>query len=168
MMGRIQIKERGATPRNMRAAYTKGSKTAWTETGKFWHRSHMPRHFAESAFARYKYQPRSKAYQKKKRSLKKHGRPLVWSGDTEQAVKRYRDVRATSKGARLVMNVPALNFFRVLGTDAGGRTYTTPKMRLELTASTAAERKAAAEKYDTDLDRLLRSYDSEAAKTRTL
>lgn len=55
---------------------------------------------------------RSSYYQKKKRHAEKKGlpfAPLVWSGESMNAAKK-RNVKATSKGARVVLNVPNLNF----------------------------------------------------------
>jgi hypothetical protein len=69
------------------------------ETGLEWHRRYKGFHFQIFAFAKYGYQRRSKAYERRKE--REHpeavGRPLVFSGDSEQSAMASNVVVARAK-----------------------------------------------------------------------
>ena len=65
------------------------------EEGRRWWRSTLPGHFTPSGAIKYDYQPRSVAYLIKKKRVKGHQDPIVWSGETKSMVTRM--VRITSK-----------------------------------------------------------------------
>jgi hypothetical protein len=76
--------------------------------GESWHLRYLARHFEPSAVRRYGYAPRSAGYRKRKRRIKGHDRPLVWSGRSERLASMRR-VRATSKGVSVIVYAPQLN-----------------------------------------------------------
>ncbi len=113
----FKVKYTGAVPSVARKALTKIKRQSWRQTGEHWHGRYRPKHFRRSAIREYGYTPRTGepgssnpkgGYMRRKRREKGHGLPLVWSG-TSRRLTRLRDVRATTKGARVVMNAPTLN-----------------------------------------------------------
>jgi hypothetical protein len=86
----------------------------------YWHEHFREKHFTHAGAREYGYTPRvGEAGSGRKfagsyteRKLKKHGhtRPLEFSGETRRRAAQTPNVRATSKSARLRLDVPALNF----------------------------------------------------------
>jgi len=120
MITAITIRERGATPRGMGKIMREATKAGYEAAGIWWHNECRPKHFTREAYQLYQYTPRqgesgtgTKIFKKSYtgRKLKKfgHTNPLVYTGVSERLT-RARDVRATSKGVRIVMSAPALNF----------------------------------------------------------
>ena len=117
----VLIKYRGATPKMARREFNRIVKEAWGELGVLWHRKMRPKHFTKAGAQEYGYTPRkgeggnigrkgfAKSYTGRKLRRFGHARPLEYSGETK-ALTRVRDVRATSKGARVVMRANKLNF----------------------------------------------------------
>lgn len=105
-----------APPINARLV-RRAQREAFRSAAKFWHRSIRPKHFKMSAFNEYDYAKRSPEYEKRKRKKKHHNLPLVMTGKSRQLSRMHR-ITATYKGARITMNVPALNLVRV---EQGGR-----------------------------------------------
>lgn len=155
----VTIRERGATPRHLRKAMTAAKRKGWLAAGVWWHTECRPKHFTRKAYQIYGYTPRmgeggtaTKIFKRSYtgRKLKKfgHTNPMVWSGVSERLT-RARDVRATAKGVRIVMNAPALNF-----RPKGGRI----NLRAELQTLTHSEVMHAARIIDSVIDRELDAY----------
>lgn len=68
-----------------------------------WHSGFLPRHFTAGAVATYGYRKRTKAYQIRKARVKRHQRPLEWSGTLRRNATRQIRVSGTSKAARGIM-----------------------------------------------------------------
>lgn len=93
---------------------------AWEAAGKAHHRRHVPKHFTAAGAREYGYQPRQgergsssrksfrRSYTGQKLRKWGHTLPLVWSGDSLRRSK-IEDVRATSKGVRVVLHTPRFN-----------------------------------------------------------
>lgn len=127
---KVTITESGATPRNMLKTLRQVKKRGFMAMGTQWHRKMRPQHFTRAAYAKYGYKRRTPAHEKLKEKMYGHRRPLVFSGESEQ-LSRIRDVRATAKGARVVMRVPRLNI---------RRSANSPNMREEMTRIAIKER----------------------------
>ena len=117
---KITITETGATPRIMRRVLNNVIKAANATIGYHWHRYYRPKHFLPSGAMEYGYTPRKgqglsasskefwKSYCGQKLRKMHHQKPLVWSGESESRTQQ-QDIRATSKGVRIVLHAPALN-----------------------------------------------------------
>lgn len=137
----IRVTERGAVPGVAKRELNTMLKAAWEETGVHWHRSMRPKHFTHAGAREYGYTPRkgergaagTKGFRQSYtgRKLKRFGHtlPLVYTGESRELT-RIRDVRATSKGVRIVMNAPKLNF---------RSRHSTINMRDEMTRISAGE-----------------------------
>ena len=141
MSTRITIERRGPTPGVMRRKQNEMSKASFEAVGKFWGDEIRPKHFQESATARYGYRRRKPRYTKRKEARFGHRRPFVFTGESEQRSQSFR-VHATRSYALVTMNMPALNFF-------GGSE--------EFAVVTQAEAEACAEVYN-------KTYDEELVK----
>jgi len=112
MIRAIVVKERGATPRNLRKAYTAGSKTSWATAGKWYHANRRDLRFTTSHARKAGYAPRRgeepglsqrefwSSYTGIKQRKWGHRRPLEFSGETRRLV-RAVSVSSTSKSVRL-------------------------------------------------------------------
>ena len=107
MIGHVKIRERGSTPRAMQKEMRSHLKEAWRDSGEHWHREIRPKHFTNAGFYEYGYTPRKPRYLARKRRQLGHTLPLVKSGLTRN-LSRIRDVRSTSRGARVVIKAPTL------------------------------------------------------------
>lgn len=103
MMGAILVKYQGAVPSNMprREFNNEILKPSWEATGKYFHSRMLPERFTEKGARLLNYPPRSRAYNERKRKKFGHTRPLVFTGEAE-ALAKIQDVRATSKGVRII------------------------------------------------------------------
>lgn len=145
----IEIKQQGKTPRALRKASTQARRDAFRAVGEHWHEKFRPVHFTHRGARKYGYKPRqgqrtagepptttssrrrfASSYTGRKLRKWGHTRPLVYSGESE-ALTRFLDVRATSKGSRVVMRAPTLNL---------RSSPSAPNMREELTRITPDER----------------------------
>lgn len=84
-------------------------KRAFENAGNFWHRNYRERHFERGAFQRYRYTPRSRRYNLRKKKHLGHQLPLVFSGTTRDRTMSHH-VKAKKNEARVVMPANALNF----------------------------------------------------------
>lgn len=109
MIGAIKITERGPVPRKLRQAHNAAAKAAWHEVGVVWVRDVRPKHFTEAGAREYRYGRRSKAYTERKRRETGRARPLVYTGRSERQTRQAR-ISTTSRGGRISMRAPALNF----------------------------------------------------------
>lgn len=117
----LKTRYSGAVPSIARKQLRPILKAAWAATGAFWHREYRPRHFTLAGARKYGYTPRSgeqsglskgqffRSYTGRKLKKKHHRLPLVWSGRSRSRT-ALRDVRSTSKGARVVLHANALNY----------------------------------------------------------
>lgn len=113
MLGVIKVRERGATPKNLRKYYTRAAKEAWRDTAIEFHLHYRDKRFTqeharEANYTRRKgeLQPReSKAFRRsytgRKLRLKGHTRPLEFSGKTRRAIRFYSRLTSTSKGGKV-------------------------------------------------------------------
>jgi len=74
--------------------------------GEKWYWEFLPRHFQADAMTRYGYPARDAAYVRRKLRQKGHQRPFVWSGETEQMMRREARISSTSKGVTVKMRAP--------------------------------------------------------------
>ena len=106
-------------------------KQVWEEVGVLWQQEMLPKHFTEEGAREYRYQPRTPKYMQRKMREKGHQDPLVFSGRS-RFLSKIPDIRPTSKGVRIVIRVPALNFRPKPGA---------PPMRQELTRMSSNDRR---------------------------
>jgi hypothetical protein len=148
----ITIIEQGATPGILKKHWNALVKHCWEAMGNHWHAHLREKHFTHSGATEYGYDkrqgergnPGDKGFRSSYtgRKLRKfgHSLPLVWSG-ASRTLSRIRNVRTTKDGARVVMNMPTLNFRK--GKLGKGRT-----MREEMTTVSARERVELAGVWD--------------------
>lgn len=94
-------------------------KPAYHDIGVYWHTHYRKKHFTHAGASEYGYTPRKGdrgsgrrfkgSYTAKKIRKWGHSKPLIWTGESERLT-RIRDVRATSKGCRVVLKANKLNF----------------------------------------------------------
>lgn len=84
-------------------------KNSFALRGKHWHAEFRKRHFTLDAMRRYSYQPRTKAYNRRK--IKKFGTalPLVFTG-VSRALSGFGSIASTRNEVRVRMPVNAFNF----------------------------------------------------------
>lgn len=70
----------------------------------------LPLHFEAGAQQRFRYQFRSKQYNRRKQRIFGHQKPLVFTGRMRQSVLRTARVTATSKGAKVQANTGTRGF----------------------------------------------------------
>lgn len=85
--------------------------------GLYWHANFKKRHFQLEAFEMYGYSPRSPAWEAEKARIHPEagGRPLVFSGESEQLAMAQNRVKATARNfetyhADVTVSAPTLNF----------------------------------------------------------
>jgi hypothetical protein len=98
---------------------------AWAKVGEYWHQTILPKHFTREGDREYGYAPRTRAYMIRKARKFGHQDPLVFSGELKREAFRICDVRNTSKGAKVVLHVPAY-------TTQTGRRNSGPNKEMEL------------------------------------
>ena len=143
----VKMKTTGAVPKVAMKIMNKAKKLTWRDAGVQWHRHMRPLHFQAGADVRYDHSPRTATYEWRKRRAHGHVRDLEWSG-LSKSLTRQQDIRATSKGVRVVMNAPALNL----------KPKSNPNnidMRAELTKILPSEASAIAKNIDSNLGRRL-------------
>ena len=124
-----------------RAEWNAILKLGWERAGKVHHREVTPKHFTVAGGHEYNYQKRSKLYMLRKAKKMGHQRPLVWSGASERAAMRIRDVRASGKAARIVYHMPP--YFYMYRKHVGD-----PHKGLELSALSEKDAQTAARVID--------------------
>lgn len=119
----IDVKYQGPVPgiTLKRATFNRLLKAAWGHTGLHWHQNMLPGHFTAMGARKYDYTPRKgqrsgmsqkefwRSYTGQKKRKMGHADPLVWSGRSRDEAMRP-DIRPTSRGVRVVLHAPALNF----------------------------------------------------------
>ena len=106
---RISVKETGPVPVAMRKAHRLAQKKTYFQDAEFHHAENTPKRFTEAGGIELGFSNRTSKYEKRKRSLKDHNRPNVWSGETEKRAKETSS-SATGSGNKMRYNVQALNF----------------------------------------------------------
>lgn len=113
MIGHIEVRERGTTPRKMLSVHNKASKSAWADTGVRWHSDFRDLRFRADHARRAGYLRRkgegmpfgSKAWKRSYMGQKyrkfTHQRPLEFSGDTRRAVASMPSLTSTSNGVKV-------------------------------------------------------------------
>jgi len=123
MIGAIHIRKQGATPGILAKQRNRIQKASFYKIGTHWHRQYLPEHFKNSAMSRYApvYKPRKgqkgneepqgfkRSYTGRKLKRFGHTLPLVFTGESRRLAK-IRDVRATSRGNRVVIHARKFNF----------------------------------------------------------
>jgi hypothetical protein len=146
---KVDIRDRGATPRGMRKMLTGALKESWLETGAEFHAENSDKRFTHAHAAEAGYAPRSKNYERRK--LKKYGHtyPLEYSG-TARRLSRSADITSTSKG--VTIRYRGLRVFN----------FKNPKsradMQKEFTTVLPKEVNESARVFDQKLDQKLNSY----------
>lgn len=103
-------------PVEQSARFVRGLRAGVRKAIQFWKLKFVPRHFETSAVREYDYQLRTKEYQIRKARVKKHQKPLVWSGTLRTMVlaqfpqPRLSDTGGAIKGA-MRLSVPAYTFY---------------------------------------------------------
>ena len=113
------LKYRGATPKIALRKRNEVYKHGIQVTLHHWHTHFRLKHFTNAASREYAYTPRKGepgsgrawkgSYTAKKLKKVGHTRPLEYSGESKHRTSSAT-IKATSKGGRCVLNVPALNF----------------------------------------------------------
>lgn len=98
----IQRRGTGFTAREWREKI----KAAWQHTGEFHHRVILKKKFRYGAEQEYGFKRRSAGYLRRKSRKYGHTLPLVFSGNLMRSVTRIVDVRASSKGASVILHGP--------------------------------------------------------------
>jgi hypothetical protein len=111
MIGGIVVKKQGATPGILAKERNRIQRDAFYEIGSHWHAKMLPKHFTRQAFTLYRdvYQPRKPRYERRKFRRFGHTYPLVYSGESMRLALSIRDVRATSRGNRVVLHSRRFN-----------------------------------------------------------
>jgi hypothetical protein len=116
----ISIAESEPTPRGLKRHLGRIRKAVLTAMAEYWHRNLRRKHFSAAGAREYGYLKRkgeelprgTKAFRRSYtgRKLAKYGhtRPLVYTG-VSLALSGIKDIRSTSKRARVVLHCPGLN-----------------------------------------------------------
>jgi len=123
-------------------------KGAYEDTLDFWHKKIRPRHFEREAMSVYGYTPRTIKYEKKKSKKAGHRRPLVFSGESQQATERNY-IRVSGVSGSLHMNAGNLGW-----PTPGGRI----NMRRELISTTPQDEAAMAKVAEESIVRRVRKW----------
>ncbi len=145
----IKITYSGAVPALAKRALNRLYKQAFAITGRAWHTRFHRKHFTHAGAREYRYDPRQgermtrgskryrKSYTARKERIFGHTLPLVWSGASRKLAS-IKDVRATSKRARVVIHARGLNRPR-----RGGK----KPMREEMTTLSAREERILLDRF---------------------
>lgn len=133
---------------------------AWTQTGEFWHRTLRPRHFQADALSEYGYARRKRRYLARKRAKWGHIRPLVWSGELEQATRARRiETRTFRTRSRMRVVLP-------LARKANWRHPASQvNLREELTAVSDRDAERMVAVHNRTMSERLRSFGRSVTKT---
>ena len=167
MIGHVKVRERGPTPRGMAKELNAIKKKLWNETGVFFHRTMLPLRFTKAGGRKLKYAKRkgegipkgspryARSYTGRKERTQGHTDPLVYSGESKQLA-RIRDVRSTSKGAKVVLQARKLNFKHPKSRI---------RMNVEVRRVATDESETLAEYFDARLDERLARIQTQTTTT---
>lgn len=118
-MLKFSVTYKGATPGVARKHLRTILRQAFEAMGVEWHQTMRPKHFTKAGAREYAYTPRkgdtgsgtrfTNSYTQRKIRKFGHANPLVYTGESRR-MSELRDIRATSKGVRVVMRTPRLNY----------------------------------------------------------
>lgn len=157
MIGGIVIAKQGATPGILAKERNRIKKASFFKIGTYWHARFLQEHFKNSAFQRYAevYRPRKgmsgnphprgfkRSYTGQKLRRFGHTLPLVYTGESRRLA-RIRDVRATSRGNRVVIHARRFNM---------RSPHSRINMREEATIIIASEERKLGEVFDETFQR---------------
>jgi len=137
--------------RNMENATREALKDALV----YWRRNFAKEHFETGAVNKYSYQARTKGYMLRKAKVKKHQRPLVWSGTLRQAVLgQFPQPRVTKTGSEIkghmALRVPTYTYY----TKTKSGTPSPPKYD-ELVATSDQEADVLGQIIMSSIDRIM-------------
>lgn len=124
-------------PEDDMKAQQRGLKQGLRMAAEYWQVNFAPKHFRFSAHSKYKYQPRSKRYEKRKARRFHHRRPLVFTGETERWVRTRRQAATVSNRNGMVtgkLQIRTPTYFYTFRKDFGA-----PDKVEELTRTTESE-----------------------------
>lgn len=164
----FNLKYSGPIPKGLsKRVFNNVLKRAYAGVMRFWHLNFKKKHFTTAGGTEYGYKPRKgergnpdrkgfdRSYTGRKLRFKGHTRPLVFSGRSMRSAMASNKVVATSKGARAIVNAPALNF---------RNPHSNIDMRSEMTTVSAAERSVMIRLFNTSVERGLRRAQSRQTK----
>jgi hypothetical protein len=93
-------------PRLFTRDHNRALRAANEEAAALYHKQHMPDHFKMVGYSQYKFDKRAALYTKRKYRKYHHALPNVFTGNTRREMLANRTIRATPKGARLIMKIP--------------------------------------------------------------
>jgi hypothetical protein len=126
-MGYIKTTLVTPDPRIFIREHNKALRAANEAAADYHHRINMPDHFKMVGYSKYQIDKRSAKYNKRKHRRVNHVLPNVYTGNTRREVLGQRQIRATPKGARLLMR------FSLKG--GSGRFYVRRGMKLQAVSS---------------------------------
>lgn len=127
LVNKIEIKERGATPRGMARAYNKAAKKSYHAAISYFHQTYRAKRFTVKHARAAGYALRKgedlpwgskefwRSYTGRKMRKFGHRSPLKYTGETERRA-RVVNITATSKQGKGRYSLPALNY-RSLGNE---------------------------------------------------
>jgi len=129
-------------------------KQEWARVGKTWHKKFVPLHFTRTAYSRYNYQKRTKAYTRQKRKKWGHVKPLTWSGTTQKAITAAPTIKSSAN--KVTIDMAAGN---LLNTRKGKYQKAKPiDKRAELLRVTRAEQNELSDQMQRGLDDRIRKH----------
>ncbi len=119
-MLKFTLEPPGPPPGLTKSDYNAACAVAFAEMGTLWHTRYLPEHFTHAGARKYHYTPRQgqgpmggkrygQSYTGRKERYYSHTLPLVYTG-TSRTRALIQKIRANSRGVRVVIDAPALNF----------------------------------------------------------
>jgi len=119
-MLKFTLEPPGPPPGLTKSDYNAACAVAFAEMGTLWHTRYLPKHFTHAGARKYHYVPRQgqgpmggqrfrQSYTGRKERYYGHTLPLVYTG-TSRTRALIQKIRANSRGVRVVIDAPALNF----------------------------------------------------------
>ena len=121
MLTKVILKERGPVPRRMIPAHNAAKRYSYREIGSYFHSTFAIRRFTYAHGKAAGYRPRSgdqlpfgskefyRSYAGRKRRMKGHRDPMVWSGGSRARAK-IATITATGKGSTVRYHFNVFNF----------------------------------------------------------
>jgi hypothetical protein len=171
MIERIEIRERGITPRGMARQFQKSQAEAWEDTALEFQRSFVSRRFTVAHAREAGYEKRkgdeltwgSKAWRRSYMGQKfrrfKHQRPLEFTGETRAAVSGPNAARVTATAYQAQLAYPGARklSFRAKGSNV--------RAQDEFRRIVPSEVRKLAKFYDDRLDRILAANNDQTTTT---
>lgn len=120
MVFKITLEPPGPPPGLTKSDYNAACAVAYADMGQRWHSAFLPRHFTHEGARRYRYTTRqgqgplggrryAQSYTGRKQRYYGHTLPLVYTGTSRRRA-MIQKIRANSRGVRVIIDAPALNF----------------------------------------------------------